>query len=266
MSALITLTTDFGTRDAYVGALRGVILGLAPTARLVDVTHHIDPQDVMGAAFVLREAVPYFPPDTIHLVVVDPGVGTERRAVALRSGTHRFVGPDNGVFALALDGTPPDEIVQLDRPHAWRAPEASATFHGRDIFAPVAARLATGHTLADVGSPVDALQRMHWALPIPDAQGIRGWVVHIDHFGNCITNISGALLEEQRQARPMKCFVGSAVLNDRHATYGNVPQGDPVLLTGSSGLLEIAVNAGNAADLLSIRKGDPVNVVFLEDR
>jgi S-adenosylmethionine hydrolase len=215
---------------------------------------------------VLREAVPYLPSPCVHLVVVDPGVGTDRRAVALRRGDRWFVGPDNGVFTLLLDGEVPDEVVVLDKPAFWRVPSPSTTFHGRDIFAPVAAHLAAGRRLDEVGTPIDALQQMHWALPIPDAQGIRGWVVHVDRFGNCITNISEALLTERRADRPMKCFVGSAILNHLHPTYGHVDAGEPLLLIGSSGYLEIAVNAGNAADLLSIRKGDPVNVLFLDDR
>ncbi|ARA95051.1 hypothetical protein AWN76_006805 [Rhodothermaceae bacterium RA] len=263
---LITLTTDFGTGDAYVAAMKGTILSILPEARLVDITHDIAPQDVMAAAFVLREAVPYFPRGAVHLVVVDPGVGTDRRAVALAAHGSRFVGPDNGLFALLLDGAAPDVVVSLDRPAYWRTPNPSQTFHGRDIFAPVAAHLAAGRTLSDVGTPIDALRPMHWALPIPDAQGIRGWVVHIDHFGNCITNIPADLLHARRAGRPIKCFAGSAILHGLHTTYGDVAPGEPLLLIGSSGLLEIAVHAGNAADLLSIRKGDPVNVVFLDDR
>ena len=149
MAPILTLTTDFGTRDAYVAAMKGVILRRCPDVRLVDVTHEVAPQEVLEAAFVLREAAPYYPAGTVHLAVVDPGVGTARRAVALRHGGHLFVGPDNGLFALLLDGACPDELVALDRPAFWRTSEPSATFHGRDVFAPVAAHLAAGRPLAE---------------------------------------------------------------------------------------------------------------------
>lgn len=291
---MITLTTDFGTRDAYVAAMKGTMLGIHPSARLVDVTHEIDPQDVMEAAFVLRGAVPYFPDGSIHLVVVDPGVGTKRRAVAVRheteSGVHTFVGPDNGLFSLVLDTESPDDAVVLDAPSAWRTDDPSTTFHGRDIFAPVAAHLATGRPLSDVGTPVESLQPLRWALPIVDAQSIEGMVVHVDRFGNCITNVrrqtlakAGSLhdasAEENgseganasdssrtddvpRPARPIKGYAGSAILEGIHTTYGAVAEGDPLLLFGSTGFLEIAVNAGNAAELLDIRKGGSVKLVF----
>ena len=265
-SPLLTLTTDFGTRDAYVAAMKGAILSICPDVRLLDVSHEIAPQDVMEAAFVLTQAVPFFPSDTVHLVVVDPGVGTERRPVAFRSNGHFFVGPDNGLFALLLDGTDPDEPVVLDKPAFWRADDVSTTFHGRDIFAPVAAHLAAGRRLDEVGTPTGRLKPLHWALPIADDQGIRGWVVHVDHFGNAITNIPRAMFERTRQGRPLKCFAGNAILNEVYPTYGAVEHGEPLLLFGSSNFLEIAVNAGNASRLLDIRKGTPVNVVFLEER
>lgn len=266
MPPLITLTTDFGTRDAYVAAMKGVILSILPEARLVDVTHAIAPQDVMEAAFVLRQAVPFFPKDTVHLVVVDPGVGTERRAVALRHAGHRYVGPDNGVFSLVLGEAAPEAVAVLDRPAYWRTQTPSATFHGRDLFAPVAAHLAAGRRLGEVGSPAERLAPMHWALPIADAQGLRGWIVHVDHFGNGITNIPRALFEGQRGGRALRCFAGNVILETVHPTYGAAEPGEPLLLFGSSGFLEVAVRDGNAADLLDIRKGMPVNVVFLDDR
>ena len=264
VAPILTLTTDFGTRDTYVAAMKGVILSRCPDVRLVDVTHQVAPQEVMEAAFVLRGAAEHFPPQTVHLVVVDPGVGTRRRAVALRYREQLFVGPDNGVFALLLDQATPDELVVLDRPAFWRVPEPSATFHGRDVFAPVAAHLAAGRPLADVGSPLDKLTALHWALPITDEQGIRGWVVHIDRFGNCITNISRPLLQARQNHHPIKCYAGSAALTGIRRTYSAVASGEPLALFGSDGFLEIAINAGNAAELLGIRKGAPVNLIFAD--
>ena len=266
MSRLITLTTDFGLRDAYVAAMKGTMLMICPDIRLIDISHEITSHDVMEAAFVLRQAVPYYPPETIHLVVVDPGVGTERRLIALRSGSHYFVGPDNGIFALLLEDQAPDELVELNRPAFWRIPHPSKTFHGRDVFAPVAAHLAAGRTLAEIGTGIAGLQPLHWALPIDDSQGIRGWIVHIDHFGNCVTNIPRALFDKRRDERALKCYVGNAILDEVYPTYGTVETGEPLLLFGSDDLLEIAVNAGNASDLLDIRRGTPLNIVFLEDR
>lgn len=259
---LITLTTDFGTRDAYVAAMKGVLLSLAPQARLVDITHEIRPQDVMEAAFVLREAVPYFPPGTIHLVVVDPGVGTARRAVALRHGAHWFVGPDNGLFTLVLGTERPDELVELNRPEFWRTPTPSQTFHGRDIFAPAAGHLAAGRSLKEIGTPLEQLTTLRWMEPSASNESIHGWVVHVDRFGNCITNVSRELFERYRAGRPFKCYVGSTPFTQVQPTYGAVAQGEALLLFGSSDFLEIAVNGGNAAELLGIRQGTPVHIIF----
>lgn len=264
MPALLTLTTDFGRRDAYVAAMKGVMLGIAPDVRLVDLTHEIGAQDIMEAAFFLKNAVFHFPAGTVHLIVVDPGVGSDRRALALRKDGHFFVGPDNGVFSLLFDGEAPEAIVELTRPEFWREGSPSPTFHGRDIFAPVAAHLAAGAALEAVGPPVEQLQQLRWGLPIADAQGIRGWVVHIDHFGNCITNIPRPLVAEHAGERPIRSYAGSTIFEGLHRTYSDVEQNQPLILFGSSGLLEIAVNSGNAADLLSIRRGDPVDLIFID--
>ena len=287
MPRTLTLTTDFGTRDAYVAAMKGVMLNVCPGLRFVDVTHDISPQDVMEAAFVLRQAAPFFPEDTVHLVVVDPGVGTERKPVALRHDGRWFVGPDNGLFALVLGDDAPDAAVVLDEPAVWRTPAPSTTFHGRDLFAPAAAHLAAGRPLASLGSPLNTLTPLRWAQPIADEEGVQGWTVHIDRFGNCITNVSRGLIEAHARSaadsaggapagatsapevsvfdQPVKCFVGSTILNAIHPTYGAVAMGEPLLLFGSSGFLEIAVNGGNAAELLGIRKGETVNLVFQDD-
>jgi S-adenosylmethionine hydrolase len=277
VSALVTLTTDFGTQDGYVAAMKGVVLSRAPEVRLVDVAHAVAPQDVGEAAYVLLQAAPYFPDGTVHLAVVDPGVGTARRAIAARfrgpAGTHYFVGQDNGLLALLLAGGPyePDalEAVRvLDRPQHWRTSEPSRTFHGRDVFAPAAAHLALGRPLEALGSALDAsdLHPMRWAQPTADEQGIRGWVVHVDRFGNCTTNISRETLRAHRNGRSVRCYIGSAVLKGVRHTYADVDAGEPLLLFGSDGFLEVGVNTGNAAALLSIRKGSAVDLVFSEGR
>jgi len=271
---VITITTDFGTQDAYVPAMKGTMLSICPEARLVDVTHEISPQDVMEAAFVLRSAHPYGPEGAVHLVVVDPGVGTDRRAVAFRAEGQWFVGPDNGVFPLVLDQESPDAMVELDDPTFWRSASPSTTFHGRDIFAPAAAHLAAGRSVDDIGTPIDTLEPLRWARPSTTANTVQGWVVHVDHFGNCITNIRRSTLADAAELDdsepsldafpPLKCYAGTTVLRDLHPTYGAVPEEDPLLLFGSTEHLEIAVNGGNAAELLDIRKGDSVKLVLEE--
>ncbi len=273
MPALLTLTTDFGTADAYVAAMKGVVARAAPDVRTVDVTHAVAAQDVMGAAWVLREAAPCFPAGTVHLAVVDPGVGTARRGVACRIGGHTFVGPDNGLFSLLLgaDGLgpeAPEALVVLDRPAAWRVPEPSRTFHGRDVFAPVAARLADGAALEEVGTAADpaGLRRLHWVRPLADAEGVRGWVAHVDRFGNAVTNIPAALVEDRRAGRRVRCYAGSTILDGVRGTYGEVEPGEPLVVVGSSGYLEVGVRGGDAAALLTLPKGSPVNVVFVDPR
>ena len=246
--------------------MKGSILSITPDVRLVDISHQITTFDVMEAAFVLRQAVPYYPADTIHLVVVDPGVGSKRRPIALRYNGQYFAGPDNGLFALLLGDEKPDAIVTLDRQTTYRTTTPSPTFHGRDIFAPAAAHLAAGGALADLGSPIDALVPLHWALPIDDEQGIRGWIVHIDHFGNCTTNIPRSIFAERRGARSLKCYVGNAIITEVHPTYSDVEASEPLLVFGSEDYLEVAVNTGNASDLLDIRRGMPVNVVFVDGK
>ncbi len=259
---LITLTTDFGTRDPYVAAMKGVSLSLQPDVGLIDVTHEVPAQDVMHAAFVLRQAYPFFPAGTVHVVVVDPGVGTARRAIALRAGEHLFVGPDNGVFALVLDADTLNEVVVLDRPEYWRVPQPSPTFHGRDIFMPAAAYLAAGYPLQALGTPLSDIRPLRWPLPLVDAEGVRGFVIHIDHFGNCISNIRPDDVECHRSGRPLRCYVGTTTVNALSTTYAEVPAGDPLLLYGSAGLLEVAVNGGNAAEMLDIRRGAPVTLIY----
>lgn len=270
-SSIVTLTTDFGTEDAYVPAMKGTMLSIAPQSRLVDVTHQIDPQDVMESAFVLRAAQPFFPDGTVHLLVVDPGVGTERRAVALRHDDHWYVGPDNGVFPLVLDGETPEAMVELDNPDAWRTDTPSTTFHGRDIFSPAAAHLAAGRSLGALGTPIDTLESLHWAEPTTQDGTVQGWIVHVDHFGNCITNIRRSTLRQALDldgaAGPdglpaVEAYVGNTILETMGTTYGDVPEEEPLLLFGSTGFLEVSVNGGNAAERLAIRKGDSIKLSF----
>lgn len=176
------------------------------------------------------------------------------------------MGPDNGLFSLVLSGDMPEQVVQLDRKRFWHTPDPSPTFHGRDIFAPVAARIATGLSIRSAGTMVESVRKMHWALPISDDEGIQGWVVHVDRFGNCITNISRREFEERRRSRSVKCYAGNAIIPHSSRTYGDVPAGEAMLLVNSSDFVEIAIHNGSATAMLDIRKGAPVNILFADER
>lgn len=268
----ITLTSDFGTADGYVGAMKGVLLSVCPRASLVDITHTIPRQDVRHAAFTLWNAVRTFPPETVHLVVVDPGVGTERRPLALRSGGMTYVAPDNGVLTLVARDV--EWAVVLDNPEIyWRTDAVSQTFHGRDIFSPAAARLADGLPWQQAGSPITDWRTL--ALPPIEMESPHEWfgeVLYLDHFGNAITNLGllawgddelavAPLLAVDRTPShlplPATVVVRGRTLPLRR-TYGTVASGEPLALISSTGLLEIAVRAGNAGRDLAIGPGDPV--------
>lgn len=263
MRRIITLTTDFGLQDYYVSAMKGVILEQAPEARLVDISHEIPSQDIMAGSWVLKNSAMLFPPDTVHLVVVDPGVGTPRKPVALQIKDQFFVGPDNGIFSL-LTEEHDFEAVELTNQSYWRS-DPSSTFHGRDIFAPAAAHLFNGVELSDFGKPLNDLQTYRWAVPIADKDGIQGWVIHIDKFGNLITNISSSLIDEVIKSKTTKLYVGNTILDEIANTFGSVPEGEPVAYIGSAGMLEIAINKGNAKEMLGVQKGAQISLVLQKE-
>jgi hypothetical protein len=259
---IITLTTDFGLRDGNVGVMKGVIWGLAPEVRIADLSHTIGPQDVREAAWVLKRAVPYFQDGTIHMVVVDPGVGTARRPMAARLGTQYFVGPDNGVFTRVLaraerEGLPVD-LVHLDRPRFWRE-HVSNVFHGRDIFAPVAAHLARGVPLAELGAPLADPVRLALPEPARTPEGLRGEIAHVDHFGNLATNITRADLAGRDRVRVR---VAGVTLSELVYAFGDRPPGTLVALYSSTDDLMVSVVNGSAAGRLSARAGDLVEALF----
>ena len=252
---IITLTTDFGTTDYYVAALKGVVAGIAPAAQVIDITHEISAQNVRQAAYVLAAAVPFFPPGTIHVVVVDPGVGSARRPLAIASSNAMFVGPDNGVFTPVLDTTDL-RVVHLNRPEFWR-PVISHTFHGRDIFAPVAAHLARGVALAELGDAINDPWKLDLEQPARlTAGGLQGEVVHIDRFGNLITNIPSSWLAGQRWL----VRIAGQTLDGVQAAYASVAPGQLLALVSSGDTLEIAVREGNAARQIAAGIGEPVVV------
>jgi hypothetical protein len=260
---VVTLTTDFGITDAYVGIVKGVILSICPHATLVDISHSVPPQDVATAALILRQAAPYFPPETIHVAIVDPGVGTDRRAVAAISPLGVFVAPDNGILTgvlpAALVGI---RAVHLNRPQFWLA-APGATFHGRDLFAPVAAYLAAGTSLLDVGQPIDpeGLVRLPWPEPVTVPGEIVGEIIHVDHFGNLVANIDRRTLERNTVET---VFVGEREVGALVSTYGDRGPGQPAAYIGSSGLLEVAVVNCDASQALGAGKGTPVRVTVAQ--
>lgn len=259
MSRIITLTTDFGTQDHYVSVMKAVMLDIIPDARFIDISHEIPPQDVMAGAWVVRNSAPYFPPGTVHLVVVDPGVGTDRTPVAIKIKDQFFVGPDNGIFSLIGEEFG-YEAVKLENKKFWRE-NYSFTFHGRDIFATVAAHLANGVSLDELGEPLEKLVTYRWAIPISDKDGIQGWIVHIDRFGNLISNIPSSLIRETIGESRLKIYVGNTILDEIVPAFAAVPDGEPAAYIGSSDKLEIAINKGNAKQMLSVEKGAQVSIV-----
>jgi S-adenosylmethionine hydrolase len=249
---VVTLLTDFGTRDAYVAAMKGVILGICPEARLVDVTHEVPPQNVRAAAFLLAQAAPYFPRGTIHLAVVDPGVGSARRAVAVLTERAVFVGPDNGLFSLCLRNAPAWRAVEIANPRL-RAAQVSSTFHGRDLFAPAAAHLARGVPFSELGPPVQDLVEI--ALQAPEVRGgvASGQVLHVDVFGNLVTDLAPEHLPTSAHLEVEGHHIGALV-----RTYADVSEGALCALVGSSGLVEISVRNGSAAERLGVGVGASV--------
>jgi S-adenosylmethionine hydrolase len=254
---VITLTTDFGQVDGYVAAMKGVILSICPQAELVDVTHQVRPQGVQQAAYLLSFAARHFSPGTVHLVVVDPGVGTERRAVAVHCGRALYVAPDNGVLSLALAQDPAREAVHLLEPR-FRLPEVSATFHGRDIFAPAAAHLACGADLREMGPPIPVSDLCSLPVSGPEAVESGTWkavVLHVDRFGNLITNFVAG-----DPAAPVIITAGEERITGLSQTFADVEPGQLVAYVGSGGYIEIAVREGSAAERLGLDVGAPVSV------
>jgi S-adenosylmethionine hydrolase len=256
VSRLVTLLTDFGTADGYVGAMKGVIASLAPSAQVVDLTHDIRAGDVRGGALALETAAPYFPPGTIHVAVVDPGVGTARRGIAVEAGGQVFVGPDNGLLALAARSN--RCVFVLDRAR-YHLDAVSPTFHGRDVFAPIAARLAAGVRASKLGTKTAQICELALPRPLATRGGLVGEVIHADRFGNLITNVVAADLAHlggrARQAG-LRIHVGRRRLSGGLArTYGDASRHALLALVGSSGRLEIARRDGSAALLLGYRPG-----------
>ena len=255
---IITLTTDFGTRDPFVGAMKGVILRIAPQARLVDLTHEVAPHDVWEAALALEAAVGFFPPGTVHLAVVDPGVGSARRPLAVSARGQHFVGPDNGLFSFlfAEEGW---SAVCLEAA-AYRLPRVSPTFHGRDIFAPAAAHLALGTPLRAFGSPVADPVLIRWPSARREAGALVGEVLHADRFGNLVASLRAADLEGLGPGESLVVEVEGKEVGGIVGCFADLPPRGAGALVGSSDRLEIAVREGSALEKTGARRGSRVSV------
>jgi len=287
MISMITLTTDFGLSDPFVGIMKGVILSIAPEARLVDLTHEITPGDVLAAALTLESALPYFPERSVHLVVVDPGVGSERKPVAIQLNNQYFVGPDNGVFSPAVDDINKQITSESKQPHAhivhltnedYFHHPVSSTFHGRDIFAPVAAYLARGVDINQFGSPVQSIHSL--SIPKIRQKGdgvVVAEVIAVDHFGNLITNFRQQdLAIHQHDVNQVVIEVGVGTAPRKNSadwsdpitifgisrTFSEVETGEPVAYFAGTGRLEIAIRDGDAAGQWLLGRGSPVKVVL----
>lgn len=258
---MITLTTDFGAGSPYVAQIKGVILSIQPQAVLVDVTHAVSPQNIRQGALVLEDVTPRFPEGSIHVAVVDPGVGTQRRLLAAEIGGRYYIAPDNGLVGRLADSVPAARVVALTNRAYW-LPSVSATFHGRDIMAPVAAHLSLGTALDDLGEPCDRLTQLVWPEPVIDKNRLQGEILAIDSFGNLIANIPHHLLATAGADDSATVQCGGRTISGLADTYGRHTPGTLIALVGSSNRLEIAVVNGSAAVELRAEVGDAVSVTL----
>ena len=264
MNGIITLLTDFGTEDEYVGVMKGVILSVNPAATIVDISHGIDPQNLTQAAFMIQAILPYFPEGTVHLSVIDPGVGTDRAILALSIGGKILLAPDNGILTLLLKEKSIASVIRVKNSDYFLKP-VSRTFHGRDIFAPVAAHLSKGLDINALGPPVspDTLVKLPLSEPhISDTGELLGTIIAADRFGNLMSDIDMKTLDSfcKREYKKLGIRIGASEIIGLSETYANVKPQQPLAIIGSRGYLEIAVNCGNAQRYFKVGKGDSVRI------
>jgi S-adenosyl-L-methionine hydrolase (adenosine-forming) len=263
---VVTLLTDFGLRDGYVGVMKGVIWKICPDAQIADITHFIPPQNIRQGAVALLRTVKYFPKGSVHIAVVDPGVGTSRKPLAAWVDGHFFVGPDNGLFSLifqdAQSRSAACRFVTLDQPQYW-LPSISRVFHGRDIFSPAGAHLANGVPLESMGSPLDHPALLENPQPVQQGETWVGEIVSIDNFGNLSTNITTKHLAGKTV---LAVEAGNESINGLASTFGDRPVGELTAMIGTEDDLIIAVVQGNAAERLHIKPGDTVRVLMITEK
>jgi S-adenosylmethionine hydrolase len=257
---IITLLTDFGIQDHYVASMKGVILRINPQCTLIDTTHQVTPHDIEEGAFILANACSYFPKGTIHVAVVDPGVGGPRKPVLLVTRNYFFLGPDNGLLSLAAQGDTVKQAVELTNSTFFLS-RISATFHGRDIFAPAAAHLTLGIQPGVFGPRLDSWVRLDIGTPVVAGRELVGKVIHVDAFGNLVTNIRERELLQFNRVRPVVIKAGGRSINGLKRGYWEGKKGAPMALVGSGGFLEVSVREGNARKMLKMKKGDKIKVI-----
>lgn len=255
----IALLTDFGRCDNFVGVIKGVILNINPCLNLVDISHNIKPQDIFSAAFLLKSSYRYFPKQTIFLVVVDPGVGSKRSPIIIRSKNHFFVGPDNGVLGLAAKEDGIKEIIVIENKRYFLKP-VSDTFHGRDIFAAVCAYLSKGKRCSWFGRTLNSIRELNMPRPVTERNLLKGEVIHIDRFGNLVTNIDKNLFKRFTQNKKFRIRIKDRKLDSVVRTYQAVKLGRALAIFGSFGFLEVSINCGSARSSLKAKKGTAVSV------
>ena len=261
---IVALLSDFGTKDHYVGTMKGVVLGVCPDATIVDIGHEITPHDVLGAALELAAAYRYFPGGTVFVAVVDPGVGSSRRGIAAEAGDYRFVAPDNGVLTAVFRELRPKRVVELTERKYARA-TVSKTFEGRDRFAPAAGWLAKGVNLSSLGRSITDAHLIDIPVPQTDAAGVTGVILRLDRFGNLISNIDRATFDRVTRQGAVAVRVEGHDVPRLVQTYADVPAGSVCALFGSTDHLEIAVSGGSAAEQLSLRRGATVSILKTEN-
>lgn len=256
---LIALLTDFGLKDPYVGIMKGVITRINPQATIIDITHESRPQDVLGAALILASAYPYFPKGTVFCAVVDPGVGGKRRIIALETEGHRFIAPDNGLLTLVCKREQILKSVSV-KERKYFLKKVSPTFHGRDIFAPVAAYLAKGLELDKLGPKAERITKVPWPEPQAQADTLTGEVIYIDHFGNAISNVDGELLKSifGDDLSSITVELKGRLVQGISAYYAQARRGEPIALVGSAGFLEIALRDESAEKTLGLKRGSRI--------
>ncbi len=258
-NSIITLLTDFGTRDHYVASMKGVILKINPQCHLIDMTHQVRPHDIWEGAFILANAYSFFPKGTIHLAVVDPGVGGGRKSVLLVTPKYCFVGPDNGLFAMVTRKERVKQIITLDR-QKYHLSKVSTTFHGRDVFAPVAAHLSLGVKPVALGHKIDSLEGLGVEGPIVKEEELLGEVLHVDIFGNLVSNIDERAFFRFTRGRPFVIRAGGKTIRGLKKGYGEGKKDEPIALLGSGGFLEISIREASAQKVLKVKRGDRIEI------
>jgi hypothetical protein len=263
--SIITLLTDFGTKDAYVGVMKGVIFSINPSAVVVDVCHYIEPQDLIEVAYLIKSSYRYFPEGTVHIIVVDPGVGGKRSIIAVKLSGHIFLAPDNGALTLLMDEGEVDAIVRVENSRYFLN-SVSRTFHGRDIFAPVGSHISKGVPIEKLGPHLHMQDLIRLSIPKPfisNKDELIGTIISIDRFGNCISNIDESFLNtfiKNSVEKRLEIKIGKTVIKSLFHSYSDAGTGRPLAILGSFGYLEIALNCENAARRLNIEKGDTITL------